>query len=261
MAKNGRKIAAGVGAVSTLAVSGAALASSQTVGASSTPSSPPSSSPSSSSTQAQQGNDAHGPRGMRGLDDKAVTGVAATNVKNAVKAKDASITVKGVRQAPDGSYRAFGTKADKRVMVEVSKDLKTVTVRTGMGPGGHGGPGGPGEHGRHGHHRGTEVTGTALTDVKNAVKAKDSSVTVEKVFKESDGTYHVFGTKSGAHVRVDVSKDLKTVTVKAGKPGGPGGHDGPRHDGAQSGQTQGGSSSTSSSTTAPSSSSTSAQAA
>ena len=87
MAKNGRKIAAGVGAVSTLAVSGAALANSQTVGASSTPSSRP-----SSSTQAQQGNDAHGPRGMRGLDDKAVTGTAATNVKNAVKAKDASIT-------------------------------------------------------------------------------------------------------------------------------------------------------------------------
>lgn len=244
MAKNGRKIAAGVGAVSTLAVSGAALASSQTVGASSTPSSRP-----SSSTQAQQGNDAHGPRGMRGLDDEAVTGTAATNVKNAVKAKDASITVKGVRQAPDGSYRAFGTKAGKRVMVEVSKDLKTVTVRTGLG------------HGHHGHHRGTEVTGTALTDVKNAVKAKDSGVTVEKVYKESDGTYRAFGTKAGAHVRIDVSKDLKTVTVTAGKPGGPGGHDGPRHDGAPSGQTQGGSGSTSSSTTAPTSSSTSAQAA
>lgn|GEM_PF-1439247 len=249
MAKNGRKIAAGVGAVSTLAVSGAALASAQTMGASSTPSSRPSSSPSSSSTQAQQGNDAHGPRGMRGLDDKAVTGTAATNVKNAVKAKDASITVKGVRQAPDGSYRAFGTKAGKRVMVEVSKDLKTVTVRTGLG------------HRHHGHHRGTEVTGTALTDVKNAVKAKDSGVTVEKVYKESDGTYRAFGTKAGAHVRIDVSKDLKTVTVTAGKPGGPGRHDGPRHDGAPSGQAKSGSGSTSSSTTAPTSSSTSAQAA
>ena len=134
-------------------------------------------------------------------------------------------------------------------MVEVSKDLKTVTVRTGRG------------HGHHGHHRGTEVTGTALTGVKNAVKAKDSGVTVEKVYKESDGTYRAFGTKAGAHVRIDVSKDLKTVTVTAGKPGGPGGHDGPRHDGAPSGQTQGGSGSTSSSTTAPTSSSTSAQAA
>ena len=240
MAKNGRKIAAGVGAVSTLAVSGAALANSQTVGAgTSTP-----------NTTTQQGSaagqDGHG---MRGMHDKLVAGTAATNVKNAVKAKDASITVKGVRQAPDGSYRAFGTKAGKRVMVEVSKDLKTVTVRTGLG------------HGHHGHHRGTEVTGTALTDVKNAVKAKDSGVTVEKVYKESDGTYRAFGTKAGAHVRIDVSKDLKTVTVTVGKPGGPGGHDGPRHDGAPSGQTQGGSGSTSSSTTAPTSSSTSAQAA
>ena len=240
MAKNGRKIAAGVGAVSTLAVSGAALASSQTV---STGTSTPNTTTQQGSAAGQDGH------GMRGMHDKLVAGTAATNVKNAVKAKDASITVKGVRQAPDGSYRAFGTRSGKRVMVEVSKDLKTVTVRTGLG------------HGHHGHHRGTEVTGTALTDVKNAVKAKDSGVTVEKVYKESDGTYHAFGTKAGAHVRIDVSKDLKTVTVTAGKPGGPGGHDGPRHDGAPSGQTQGGSGSTSSSTTAPTSSSTSAQAA
>lgn len=240
MAKNGRKIAAGVGAVSTLAVSGAALASSQTV---STGTSTPNTTTQQGSAAGQDGH------GMRGMHDKLVTGTAATNVKNAVKAKDASITVKGVRQAPDGSYRAFGTKAGKRVMVEVSKDLKTVTVRTGLG------------HGHHGHHRGTEVTGTALTGIKNAVKAKDSGVTVEKVYKESDGTYRAFGTKAGAHVRIDVSKDLKTVTVTVGKPGGPGGHDGPRHDGAPSGQTQGGSGSTSSSTTAPTSSSTSAQAA
>ncbi|PZO99186.1 MAG: hypothetical protein DI618_09760 [Dermacoccus nishinomiyaensis] len=240
MAKNGRKIAAGVGAVSTLAVSGAALASSQTV---STGTSTPNTTTQQGSAAGQDGH------GMRGMHDKLVAGTAATNVKNAVKAKDASITVKGVRQAPDGSYRAFGTRSGKRVMVEVSKDLKTVTVRTGRG------------HGHHGHHRGTEVTGTALTDVKNAVKAKDSSVTVEKVFKESDGTYHAFDTKAGAHVRIDVSMDLKTVTVTAGKPGGPGGHDGPRHDGAPSGQTQGGSGSTSSSTTAPTLSSTSAQAA
>lgn len=240
MAKNGRKIAAGVGAVSTLAVSGAALASSQTV---STGTSTPNTTTQQGSAAGQDGH------GMRGMHDKLVTGTAATNVKNAVKAKDASITVKGVRQAPDGSYRAFGTKAGKRVMVEVSKDLKTVTVRTGLG------------HGHHFHHRGTEVTDTALTGIKNAVKAKDSGVTVEKVYKESDGTYRAFGTKAGAHVRIDVSKDLKTVTVTVGKPGGPGGHDGPRHDGAPSGQTQGGSGSTSSSTTAPTSSSTSAQAA
>ncbi|MCH8611799.1 hypothetical protein [Arsenicicoccus dermatophilus] len=83
----------------------------------------------------------------------AVTGTEATKVKDAVKTKDATITIGEVRKDPDGSYDVMGTKAGSPVMVEVSQDLKTVEVRTGGpgGPGGHGGPGAmPGQSGQQG---------------------------------------------------------------------------------------------------------------
>ena len=76
-----------------------------------------------------------------GHDHTTVTGDEAAKVRAAVKAKDATLTVEQVRKDPDGSYDAMGTKAGQHVMVEVSKDLATVEVRTG-GPGGHGGHGG-----------------------------------------------------------------------------------------------------------------------
>jgi len=52
----------------------------------------------------------------------------------AVKAKDSAVTVTSVRMDPDGSYDVFGTKAGANVMLEVSKDLKEVTLhlRRGM---------------------------------------------------------------------------------------------------------------------------------
>lgn len=62
----------------------------------------------------------------------------------------------------------------------------------------------------------TPVTGTELADVKAAVKAKDSSVTVTSVRKDPDGSYDVFGTKAGAGVMLEVSKDLKTITTNTG---------------------------------------------
>ncbi len=58
-------------------------------------------------------------------------------MKAAVKAKDADVTVLAVREDPDGSYDVFGKKDGQPVMLEVSKDLKSVTERTG-GPGDHG---------------------------------------------------------------------------------------------------------------------------
>ena len=73
-----------------------------------------------------------------GSQDAAVTGSEKTKVTDAVKAKDSSVTVQGVRKDPDGSYDVFGTKGGAPVMLEVSKDLKTITENTG----GHGGPGG-----------------------------------------------------------------------------------------------------------------------
>ena len=66
----------------------------------------------------------------------------------------------------------------------------------------------------------TPVTGTELANVKAAVKAKDSAVTVTSVRKDPDGSYDVFGTKAGANVRLEVSKDLKTITVDTDNHGG-----------------------------------------
>ena len=71
------------------------------------------------------------------MNDTPVTGTALSNVKAAVKAKDSAVTVTEVRKDRDGSYDVFGTKAGSPVMLEVSKDLKTIT--TGPGRGGHGG--------------------------------------------------------------------------------------------------------------------------
>lgn len=84
-------------------------------------------------------------RGRGGHEHTTVTGDEATRVKEAVTAKDSAVTVEQVLKDPDGSYDVIGTKAGQRVMVEVSKDLKTVEVRTG-GRGGHGRHGGqPGQ--------------------------------------------------------------------------------------------------------------------
>ena len=47
------------------------------------------------------------------------------------------MTVQRVQKDPDGSYDVMGTKDGNPVMLEVSKDLKTIQARTG-GPGGRG---------------------------------------------------------------------------------------------------------------------------
>lgn len=77
----------------------------------------------------------------------------------------------------------------------------------GRGPGGHGGPGGPG--GQH-----TEVAGAEAEKVSAAVTAQDSSVTIEGVRKDADGSYDVLGTKDGEKVFYEVSADLSSVSLK-----------------------------------------------
>ena len=67
-----------------------------------------------------------------------VTGTELAEVTAAVKAKDSAVTVQRVQKDPDGSYDVIGTKDCNPVMLEVSKDLKTIQTRTG-GPGGPGG--------------------------------------------------------------------------------------------------------------------------
>lgn len=139
--------------------------------------------------------------------DTPVTGSALAKVAAAVKAKDSAVTVTSVRMDPDGSYDVFGTKAGANVRFEVSKDLKTITAGGGGGDGHHGGGGGSND---------TPVTGSALAKVTAAVKAKDASVTVTSVQMDPDGSYDVFGTKAGANVMLEVSKDLKTITTNTG---------------------------------------------
>ena len=66
---------------------------------------------------------------------------------------------------------------------------------------------------------GTPVTGDELARVTAAVQAKDASFTVSSVRKDPDGSYDVFGTKSGAPAGYDVSADLQTITESTGHGG------------------------------------------
>ena len=93
----------------------------------------------------------------------------------------------------------------------------------------------PGDRGQQGASQDTPVTGDEATRVSAAVTAKDSTVTVESVRKDPDGSYDVLGTKAGAKVMFDVSADLATITENAGGPGGQGGH-GPHDATGQQGQ-------------------------
>lgn len=66
-----------------------------------------------------------------------VTGTELAKVTAAVTAKDSAVTVQRVQKDPDGSYDVMATKDGNPVMLEVSKDLKTIQTRTG-GPSGRG---------------------------------------------------------------------------------------------------------------------------
>lgn len=67
----------------------------------------------------------------------------------------------------------------------------------------------------------TAVTGTQADKVIAAVKAKDSTATIDTVRKDPDGSYDALGTKDGNPVFYDVSTDLKTITENTRGPGGP----------------------------------------
>ncbi|WP_432994723.1 hypothetical protein [Dactylosporangium sp. CA-233914] len=178
--------AAGLGATGVLVFGAASLASAETTS--------PSPSASSSAPAERGGHD------RRGSNDTAVTGDELAKVTAAMKAKDSGVTVTGVRKDSDGSYDVVGTKDGAKIFYDVSADLKTFTLHTGGGKGGRG------------EWKGTAVTGDELAKVTAAMKAKDSSVTVTRVRKHSDGTYAVLGTKDGAKVFYKVSADLTTFT-------------------------------------------------
>lgn len=82
-------------------------------------------------------------------------------------------------------------------------------------------------NGQQGHlpggHSHTPVTGEELSKVTAAVTAQDSTVTVESVQKDEDGSYDVHGTKDGQRVMLEVSADLATITERTGGGMGRGG--------------------------------------
>ena len=68
-----------------------------------------------------------GHRGGPGAAHAAVAGDELAKVTAAVRGKDSAVTVERVVKAPDGSYRALGTKAGEHVRYRVSADLAIVT--------------------------------------------------------------------------------------------------------------------------------------
>ncbi len=142
----------------------------------------------------------------------AATTAETAKVTAAVKAKDSTVTVTSVEKDADGSYDVHGTRAGAQVTFDVTTDLATITERTGGPGGGHGGGMGGTQD--------TPVTGAAADKVIAAVKAKYAAVTVTSVRMDPDGSYDALGTKAGAPVMVQVSKDLSTIEVQTGGPGG-----------------------------------------
>lgn len=95
--------------------------------------------------------------------------------------------------------------------------------------GGQGGQGGPGGM------LGTEVTGDEATKVKDAVAAQNSSVTVDHVLKQTDGSYLALTMQNNQPVIYQVSSDLATVTEQAAPTGALGGGMGGSAGGAMGG--------------------------
>nr|BFE60045.1 hypothetical protein GCM10020063_045710 [Dactylosporangium thailandense] len=96
---------------------------------------------------------------------------------------------------------------------ETAAPSPSASAEAGNGGKGHDGGG----RGQSNH---TAVTGDELAKVTAAMRAKDSSVSVTKVFKDSDGSYDVLGTKDGAKVFYEVTADLKTFTQRTHKQDG-----------------------------------------
>jgi hypothetical protein len=77
--------------------------------------------------------------------------------------------------------------------------------------------GGPGHGPGPGGHEHEEVTGSELADVEDAVSGFDSTISVEAVMKDPDGSYDVMGTRDGSPVMLEVSADLGTISERAGE--------------------------------------------
>ena len=150
----------------------------------------------------------------RGHDHSPVTGSEKTKVSDAVTKKYADVTVETVLKDEDGSYDVLGKQGGKPVLVQASKDLRTIELHS-PGFGRFDERGGPGKSmGRH-----EPVTGAERTKVVDAVTAKHKDVKVMVVLEDDEGAYDVLGIQGDHPVRVQVSKDLATITLEKGGPG------------------------------------------
>jgi len=140
-------------------------------------------------------------------DEKPLTGMTATKVKEAALARVAGGTLLRVETDAGGIYEAHVRKADgTEVEVKVNKDFEVTAVEE------HGarGPGGPGRHPDE-----KPLTGTTATKVKEAALAKVPGGTVLRVETDAGGIYEAHVRKAdGSEVEVKVDKNFEVTAVE-----------------------------------------------
>ncbi|ASN53460.1 hypothetical protein [Sinomonas sp. R1AF57] len=183
----------GYAAASAVAVAGLIGGGAAVANAASTPSPSPSSSGTAGSGTAQ---------GRGGHQHTDASADETARVTAAVQAKDANAQVSKVMKDEDGSFDAMATSNGTTVRYEVSADYATVTAddHAGRGMGG----------------QEAALTDDELAKVTAAVKAKDAGATIERSWKDSDGSFDVVATSNGTRVKYEVSADYATVTTDTG---------------------------------------------
>ncbi|WP_413249207.1 hypothetical protein [Sinomonas flava] len=210
----------GYAAASAVAVAGLIGGGAAVANAASTPSPSPSSSGTAGSGTAQ---------GRGGHQHTDASADETAKVTAAVQAKDANAQVSKVMKDEDGSFDAMATSNGTTVKYEVSADYATVTAD---------------DHAGHRGMRGGQqaaLSSDELAEVTAAVKSKDAGATIERSWKDSDGSFDVVATSNGTRVKYEVSADYATVTTDTGFGRG---H---MHDGGGSGSSSNGASSPSAS--------------
>lgn len=136
-------------------------------------------------------------------------------------AKKIGLAVAGVVAA--GVIAAGGAAVANSSSTSTTATSSTGAQGSKLQPPGQSGQAGSGQAGQAGPALGTEVTGDEATKVKDAVAAQHSSVTVDHVLKQTDGSYLALTMQNNQPVIYQVSSDLATVTEQAAPSGAMGG--------------------------------------
>jgi hypothetical protein len=220
----------GYAAASAVAVAGLIGGGAAVANAATTPTPSPSSPADSNGSGGANG--MGGMKGRGGHQHTEATADETAKVSAAVQAKDANAQVTKVMKDEDGSFDAMATSNGTTVRYEVSADYATATVDDHAGRGMGRGMGG----------QQPSLTDDELAKVTAAVQAKDSGATVDRAWKDPDGSFDVVVTSNGAKAKYDVSADYATVTADTGFGQGhahDGGASGSASDGASGGATSG----------------------